>query len=637
MGDSPNDSVTKSLGEGRRSAKDVHNDSTLKGPEGNPVPLDADSNRSPASPALDSSGRASPTGSCREGRRSLRVDEPSSAEDMASRPRRSLDAMLQALGRESSVDRPGLSITDARAGGDASAIKEISSPALDRLLHHPRISLERMLTSLARESRASRTTLSISDVGTVRRVGDGVASVWGLPQARTDELLEFSSGVTGLVMNLERKWIDCILLGSDEGIQGGDLVRSTGRRFAVPVGERLLGRVVNSLGEPLDGRGRLFVDEMRLIERPAPAVVERQAVSEPLQTGIKAIDAIIPIGRGQRELIIGDRQTGKTSIAIDAMINQKGSDVICIYVSIGQRKTSVLQVIRALEEAGAMEHTVVVMASPDEPPALVYVAPYVGCTMAEEFLYQGRDVLIVYDDLTKHANAYRELSLLLRRPPGREAYPGDVFYLHSRLLERAGRLRNDLGGGSITALPIIETQGANISSYIPTNLISITDGQIYLSPDLFNEGYRPAVDIGLSVSRVGGAAQTPIMRQVSGHLRLALSQYQEVASFARFGTEIDRTTRQQITRGERLREVLKQRPYQPQSLAEQIVVLYAASHGFLDDIPLERVDEYERGLWDYAQREYRSVIRRISEERDLTQDLEADLGTLVTRYSEAFV
>jgi len=634
MGDSPNDSVTKSLGEGRRSAKDVHNDSTLKGPEGNPVPLDADSNRSPASPALDSSGRASPAGSCREGRRSLRVDELSSAEDMASRPRRSLDAMLQALGRESSVDRPGLSITDA---SDASAIKEISSPALARLLHHPRISLERMLTSLARESRASRTTLSISDVGTVRRVGDGVASVWGLPQARTDELLEFSSGVTGLVMNLERKWIDCILLGSDEGIQGGDLVRSTGRRFAVPVGERLLGRVVNSLGEPLDGRGRLFVDEMRLIERPAPAVVERQAVSEPLQTGIKAIDAIIPIGRGQRELIIGDRQTGKTSIAIDAMINQKGSDVICIYVSIGQRKTSVLQVIRALEEAGAMEHTVVVMASPDEPPALVYVAPYVGCTMAEEFLYQGRDVLIVYDDLTKHANAYRELSLLLRRPPGREAYPGDVFYLHSRLLERAGRLRNDLGGGSITALPIIETQGANISSYIPTNLISITDGQIYLSPDLFNEGYRPAVDIGLSVSRVGGAAQTPIMRQVSGHLRLALSQYQEVASFARFGTEIDRTTRQQITRGERLREVLKQRPYQPQSLAEQIVVLYAASHGFLDDIPLERVDEYERGLWDYAQREYRSVIRRISEERDLTQDLEADLGTLVTRYSEAFV
>ncbi len=554
------------------------------------------------------------------------------------RPRRSLDVMLEALSRESSLERVSLPVRDAGAlGRRAGVVQEVSTPALRQLLYQPRRSLDEMLGSLVRESHASRPTLATSDVGTVRQVGDGVASVWGLPQASTDELLEFSSGVMGLVMNLEHNWIDCILLGADEGIQGGDLVLSSGRRFAVPVGERLLGRVVNPLGQPLDGKGRLFVDEVRAIERSAPGVVEREPVTVPLHTGLKAVDAIIPIGRGQRELVIGDRQTGKTSIALDAMINQRGEDVVCIYVSIGQRKTSTLQVVRALEEAGALDHTVVVMASPDEPPALVYLAPYVGCTMAEEFMEQGRDVLIVYDDLTKHADAYRELSLLLRRPPGREAYPGDVFYLHSRLLERAGRLRDDLGGGSVTALPIIETQGGNISSYVPTNLISITDGQIYLSPDLFNQGYRPAVDIGLSVSRVGGAAQTPIMREVSGRLKLALAQYEEVASFARFGTEIDRATAQQITRGERLREVLKQMPYQPQSLAEQIVVLYAASRGFLDDVPMERVDEYERGLWAYAQSEHRSVVRRIGEEQDLTDELDADLKTMVTRYSEGFL
>jgi F-type H+-transporting ATPase subunit alpha len=387
---------------------------------------------------------------------------------------------------------------------------------------------------------------------------------------------------------------------------------------------------------PLDGKGRLFAEDRRLIERQAPGVVARQAVDQPLHTGIKAIDAIIPIGRGQRELIIGDRQTGKTSIALDTIINQRGEDVVCVYVSIGQRKSSTLQVVRTLEEAGAMEHTVVVMASPDDPPALVYLAPYVGCTIAEGFLDHGRDVLIVYDDLTKHADAYRELSLLLRRPPGREAYPGDIFYLHSRLLERAVRLNQAHGGGSITALPIIETRRGNISAYVPTNLISITDGQIYLSPELFNQGVRPAVDVGLSVSRVGSAAQTAVMRKVSGQLKLALAQYEEVAHFARFGTEIDRATRQQIVRGERLREALKQPAYQPLSLSRQILILYAASQGYLDEIPLDQVSRYEQALLAHVEREHRSIVHRIEEEEMLSDDLAADLERVVSAFTEGF-
>ncbi|MBN1402338.1 MAG: F0F1 ATP synthase subunit alpha, partial [Anaerolineae bacterium] len=397
---------------------------------------------------------------------------------------------------------------------------------LSQLVHRPADSLRELLASVERESRQTRAGLSIQEVGTVRKVGDGVASVWGLPQATTDELLRFPGNIMGLVMNLEPNWADCVLLGSDAGIQGGDVVWSTGRRITVPVGEPLLGRVVDPLGRPLDNKGRLTVDEWRFIEREAPGVVDRQAVDQPLQTGIKAIDAIIPIGRGQRELIIGDRQTGKTTIALDTIINQRDQGVICVYVSIGQRKSSALQVIRSLENADALEHTIVVVAAPDDPPALVYIAPYVGCTMAESFLDYGYDVLIVYDDLTKHADAYRELSLLLRRPPGREAYPGDIFYLHSRLLERACRLSDEQGGGSITALPIIETRRGNIQAYIPTNLISITDGQIYLSADLFNEDIKPAIDVGLSVSRVGGAAQTPIMRRVSGQIKLSLAQYE---------------------------------------------------------------------------------------------------------------
>jgi F-type H+-transporting ATPase subunit alpha len=523
-------------------------------------------------------------------------------------------------------DLPGL---DGRDG--------LPSAVVERLLRNPSESLRKMLAALTEEAATVHAALSITPIGTVRQVGDGVASVWGLPRVTTDELLRFASGVYGLVMNLETDWIDCVLLGSDEGIQGGDMVWPTGRRITVPVGDRLLGRVVNPLGEPQDGKGRIFADEQRFIERDAPGVVERQAVAEPLHTGIKAIDAIVPIGRGQRELIIGDRQTGKTSIALDTIINQSDTDVICVYVSIGQRKSATLQVVRTLEEAGAMDHTVVVMASPDDPPALVYLAPYAGCTIAEAFMDDGHDVLIIYDDLSKHADAYRELSLLLRRPPGREAYPGDIFYLHSRLLERAARISDELGGGSITALPIVETRRGNISAYIPTNLISITDGQIYLSPELFNQGFKPAIDVGLSVSRVGGAAQTNLMRKVSGQLKLNLAQYEEVAHFARFGTEIDRTTQRQIARGERLREVLKQEAYAPLPQARQVLILFAADRGYLDELPVEHVSRFEAELWTYAQREYRGVIRRIEEQQDLDEELEADMDALIHAFSERFL
>jgi F-type H+-transporting ATPase subunit alpha len=520
--------------------------------------------------------------------------------------------------------------------GGAHEGEGLPAAMVEYLLRRPEEALTALLELLVTESKTARPGLWIHDVGTVRQVGDGVASVWGLPQATTDELLEFPSGVMGLVMNLDTHWIDCILLGSDERIQGGDIVWSTGQRIAIPVGDRLLGRVVNPLGVPLDGKGRVFADERRFIEREAPGVVERRAVDTPLHTGIKAIDAIIPIGRGQRELIIGDRQTGKTSIALDTIINQRNSDVLCVYVSIGQRKSSTLQVIHTLEEAGALEHTVVVMASPDDPPALLYLAPYAGCTIAEAFLDHGRDVLIVYDDLTKHADAYRELSLLLRRPPGREAYPGDIFYLHARLLERAGRLSEARGGGSITALPIVETRRGNIQAYIPTNLISITDGQIYLSPELFNQDIKPAVDVGLSVSRVGGAAQTPIMRKISGQLKLTLAQYEEVAHFARFGTEVDRTTRQQITRGLRLREALKQPAYRPLSLAQQVLILYAAEQGYLDELPLDQVARYEQELWDYALRQHRRIIRHIEESQDLDERLSQSLGYLVQEFAQQF-
>ncbi|MBM3188471.1 MAG: F0F1 ATP synthase subunit alpha [Chloroflexi bacterium] len=521
-------------------------------------------------------------------------------------------------------------------GADLGESDELPSGFVSHLLHRPDESLQEMLAAVERQGRSTRASVAFIDVGTVRRIGDGVASVWGLPQATTDELLRFTGGVMGLVMNLDADWIDCILLGSDEGIQGGAVVWSTGQRFRIPVGDRLLGRVMTPLGAPIDGKGRIYVDERRFIERQAPGVIERESVTEPLNTGIKAIDAIVPIGRGQRELIIGDRQTGKTTIALDTIINQKDEDVLCVYVSIGQRKSAALQAINILEQAGALEHTVVVLASPDDPPALLYLAPYAGCTIAEAFLDHGRDVLIIYDDLTKHADAYRELSLLLRRPPGREAYPGDIFYLHSRLLERACRLSEARGGGSITALPIVETRRGNIQAYIPTNLISITDGQIYLSPELFNQNIKPAIDVGLSVSRVGGAAQTPIMRSVSGQLKLSLAQYEEVSHFARFGAEIDRATRQLITRGTRLREVLKQPAYSPLALAQQVLILYAAGHGYLDDLPEAEIAQYEKDLWQYAQREYRGIIRRIVEQKALDDELERDMVQLMDEFTGSF-
>ena len=480
------------------------------------------------------------------------------------------------------------------------------------------------------------------DVGTLLQVGSGVAGLSGLPRAMTDELVDFPTEVQGMILNLDRRRIDCILLGPDEGLQGGDLVTSTGRRLRAPVGAELVGRVVDPLGRPLDGRGPVVAADWHHLEREAPNVVKRSPVSRPLHTGLKAIDALVPIGRGQRELIIGDRQTGKTAIAVDAIINQREGDVTCVYVSIGQKKSSAQEVIQALESHGALAHTVVVVADPDAPPALRYLAPYAGCTLAEYFAYQGRDALIVYDDLSKHADTYRELSLLLRRPPGREAYPGDIFYLHARLLERAGQFappfippkvggeRGGAGGGSLTALPIVETKRGQIAAYIPTNLISITDGQIYLDSGRFNRGFRPPIDVGLSVSRVGGAAQRPAMRVVAGRLRLELAQYEEVARFTRFGGEVDERTLRQITRGERLAEGLKQEQNAPLSLAQQLVILYAASRGHLDDLPLAEVARFESTLLELVPRQHPVLYRRLADGDELTPEMEAELEQAIT-------
>ncbi len=474
------------------------------------------------------------------------------------------------------------------------------------------------------------------DVGTLLQVGSGVAGLSGLPRAMTDELVDFPTDVQGLILNLDRRRIDCILLGSDEGLQGGDLVTSTGRRLRVPVGAELVGRVVDPLGRPLDGRGPVVAADWHHLEREAPNVVKRSPVSRPLHTGLRAIDALVPIGRGQRELIIGDRQTGKTAIAVDTIINQREGDVVCVYVSIGQKKSSAQAVIQSLESHGALAHTVVVVADPDAPPALRYLAPYAGCTIAEYFVYQGRDALIVYDDLSKHADTYRELSLLLRRPPGREAYPGDIFYLHARLLERAGQFDESLGGGSLTALPIVETKRGQIATYIPTNLISITDGQIYLDSGRFNRGFRPAIDVGLSVSRVGGAAQRPAMRAVAGRLRLELAQYEEVARFTRFGGEVDERTRRQITRGEHLAEVLKQEQNAPLSLAQQVVVLYAASRGHLDDLPLDEVARFEATLLELVPRQHPALYQHLADGDELTPEMEAELEQAITAVRAAF-
>ncbi|MSQ41555.1 MAG: F0F1 ATP synthase subunit alpha [Dehalococcoidia bacterium] len=475
--------------------------------------------------------------------------------------------------------------------------------------------------------------VSESNVGTVIEAGDGIARIHGLGQCMASELVEFSNGVRGLALNLEEETVGAIILGDPGAIKEGDEVRTTGLVAAVPVGEALIGRVVNALGDPIDERGPLNTREVRPVERIAPDVVSRQSVSVPVQTGIKAIDSMVPIGRGQRELIIGDRSTGKSALIIDTIINQRGGDLICIYVAIGQKDAKVAQTVAILEQNGAMEHTIVVAASASESAALQYLAPYAGCAMAEYFMEQGKDVLIAYDDLTKHAWAYRQVSLLLKRPPGREAYPGDVFYLHSRLLERAARLNKERGGGSITALPVIETQAGDVSAYIPTNVISITDGQIFLEIDLFNAGQRPAVNPGISVSRVGGSAQTRAMRAVAGTLRLDLSQYRELQAFAQFGTEdLDPTTRRQLLRGQRLTELLKQQQYQPLSLAAQVAILYAGTRGYLDDVPVNKVGAFERAFHDYMRASASDVLSAITSSGRLEEATEAKLKQAIADF-----
>jgi F-type H+-transporting ATPase subunit alpha len=490
-----------------------------------------------------------------------------------------------------------------------------------------------LLRGLRKRAKEQGSQVIFREVGTVQHIGDGVATLSGLPLARTDELVEFPTGVRGMILNLDHARLDVILLGRDEGIQGGDLVTGTGERVRVPTGHQLLGRVIDPLGKPLDDRGLIQATETRFLEREAPDIVDRAPVNEPLYTGTKVIDALLPIGRGQRELILGDRQSGKTSLAVDAILSQRGSDIACVYVSIGQKKSSALGIIEALDRHHALAYTTVVVASPEDPPALRYLAPYTGCTVAESFMDEGRDALIVYDDLNKHADAYRELSLLLRRPPGREAYPGDIFYLHARLLERACKLSEEQGGGSLTALPIVVTQRGNVSAYIPTNLISICDGQIVLDTDLFNRGIKPAVDVGQSVSRVGGEAQTNAMREVAGELRLELSQYEEVRRFARFGAEVDQTTRRQIEHGRRLRAALKQPVHRPLSLSSQIVVLLAATEGIVDQISVEDVPAFEEGLLDLAQRREPELFQQINRTGELLPDTREAMMKLIINYA----
>jgi len=477
----------------------------------------------------------------------------------------------------------------------------------------------------------------MENVGTVIMVGDGIARVWGLEEAMAGELLEFPGQTYGMALNLEEDNIGAVILGPYSHIKEGDTVKRTGRIVEVPVGEALIGRVVNPLGQPLDGKGPIETDQFRPIESPAPGVIDRRSVFEPLQTGLKAIDSMVPIGRGQRELIIGDRQTGKTALAVDTIINQKGQDVICIYVAIGQKASTVAGVVETLEKHGAMDYSIVVSATASEPAPLLYIAPYAGTAMGEYFMYNGKHVLVVYDDLSKQAAAYRELSLLLRRPPGREAYPGDVFYLHSRLLERAAKLSDALGGGSLTALPIIETQAGDISAYIPTNVISITDGQIFLESDLFYAGVQPAVNVGRSVSRVGGAAQVRAMRKVAGHLRLELSQYRELAAFAQFGSDLDRATQARLIRGQRTVEILKQSQYAPMPVEEQVVVIYAATNGYLDDLDVNLVGAFEKGFLAYLHNEQPDILEAIRTTKDLSEETEEKLKQAVVTFKERFV
>jgi F-type H+-transporting ATPase subunit alpha len=485
-------------------------------------------------------------------------------------------------------------------------------------------------------------SVQATNVGTIIEIGDGIARIWGLSNVMASELLEFSNGVMGMALNLEEDTVGAVIMGPYTDISEGDEVRSTGRVVQVPVGEALIGRVVDALGQPIDGKGPITTTSTRVVERIAPGVILRESVNAPVQTGIKALDSMIPIGRGQRELIIGDRQTGKTALAIDTIINQKGGDLLCIYVAIGQKQSSVAETVDILDRNGAMEHTIVVAATAIDPAPMQFIAPYAGCAMGEEFMETGREALIVYDDLSKHAQAYRQVSLLLRRPPGREAYPGDVFYLHSRLLERAAKLRDEKDasgnvtkkGGSLTALPVIETQANDVSAYIPTNVISITDGQIYLESDLFYAGIRPALNVGISVSRVGGAAQIRAMRQVAGRLRLDLAQFRELAAFAQFGSDLDRATRAQLERGLRIQEILKQPQYRPMPVEQQVMILWAVTNGLLDDVPIEKARDWEDAFHNFMTNNHPDIGQAIRSERQLNDDAIARLRSAIEEFKK---
>src|SRR5271155_5031827 len=479
--------------------------------------------------------------------------------------------------------------------------------------------------------------VDVAETGSVISVGDGIARIYGLENVMAGELIEFTGGVSGIALNLEEEDVGAVLLGEYSNIKEGDEVRRTGRIMSIPVGEAMIGRVVDALGLPIDGKGPIEAHAYNHIERLAPGVVDRQPVKEPLQTGIKAIDAMIPVGRGQRELVIGDRQTGKTTVAIDTILNQKGGDVICIYVAIGQKRSTVAQVVKTLEEYGAMEYTIVVAATASDPAPMQYLAPYSGCAIGEYFRDSKRHALCIYDDLSKHAAAYREISLLLRRPPGREAFPGDVFYLHSRLLERACKLSDELGAGSLTALPIIETQAGDVSAYIPTNVISITDGQIYLLTDLFNSNIRPAIDVGISVSRVGGNAQIKAMRQVAGSLRLDLAQYRALAAFAQMGSELDKASTAQLTRGARMVEILKQGQYSPVPVEKQILIIFAGTNGFLDDLPVEQCRPFEEGMYRFVENAHPGLLPAIREKKNLDDDLKSKITAALKEYKTRFL
>ena len=499
------------------------------------------------------------------------------------------------------------------------------------------IRADEITTLLRQEIENYEGAIDVSETGSVISVGDGIARIHGLEKVMAGELIEFPHNVAGIAMNLEEDQVGAVLLGEATEIKEGDEVRRTGRIMSVPVGEALIGRVVNALGVPIDDKGPIHSTQFNAIERLAPGVVDRRPVKEPLQTGIKAIDAMIPIGRGQRELIIGDRQTGKTAIALDTIINQKGGDVICIYVAIGQKRSTVAQVVKTLSDAGAMEYSIVVLASASDPAPMQYIAPYAGCAIGEYFRDTKRHALCIYDDLSKHAAAYREISLLLRRPPGREAYPGDVFYLHSRLLERAAKLNDENGGGSLTALPFIETQAGDVSAYIPTNVISITDGQIYLIADLFNSNIRPAIDVGISVSRVGGSAQIKAMRQVAGTLRLDMAQFRDLAAFAQFGSDLDKASLAQLNRGRHLIEILKQGQFEPLPVEKQVLIVFAGTQGYLDDLPVEQVRKFEAELYRFVDNAHRAMLAKIAEKKILDDALRAEIVAVIKEFKDRFV